>query len=56
LVWLSEFVPLVVASWGLIRHRMYSIATELRTAIFAVVGVLCGLGVAALWPKVGVMT
>jgi O-antigen/teichoic acid export membrane protein len=59
LIWaiaLSELVPLVVASYGLIRHRMYSVATELRTAIFVVAGVLCGLGIAALWPDAGVMS
>jgi O-antigen/teichoic acid export membrane protein len=52
LIWaiaLSELGPLVVVSGGLIRHGMYSVTAELRTAIFVVIGVLCGLGVTILW-------
>jgi O-antigen/teichoic acid export membrane protein len=53
LIWaiaLSELAPLVVVSSGLIRHGMYSVAAELWTVIFVVVGVLLGLGFTTLWP------
>lgn len=46
---LSELAPLAVVWGGLIRHRMYSVAAELRTGVFVGVGVLLGLGVAILW-------
>lgn len=46
---LSELPPLVVMWVGLIRHRMFSVAAELRSLLFAGLGALLGLGVLHFW-------
>jgi O-antigen/teichoic acid export membrane protein len=46
---LSEIPPLVVIWTGLIRHRMFSIAVESRSILFAGFGALLGLGVLHFW-------
>jgi hypothetical protein len=39
---------------AMIRHQMFDLAAELRSAIFVGVGVLLGLGVAMLWSQLGI--
>lgn len=46
---LSEVPPLVVIWFGLIRHRLFSIAAESRSLLFAGLGALLGLGVLHFW-------
>jgi O-antigen/teichoic acid export membrane protein len=48
-VTLSEIPPLVVIWFGLIRHRLFSIAAESRSLLFAGLGALLGLGVLHFW-------
>jgi O-antigen/teichoic acid export membrane protein len=51
---LSELAPLMVVWSAMIRHQMFDLAAELRSAIFVGVGVLLGLGVAMLWSQLGI--
>ena len=48
-VTLSEIAPLIVTWFGLIRHRMFSVAAESRSLLFAGLGAILGLGVLHLW-------
>src|SRR5579871_1324380 len=53
LIWaiaLSELVPLMVIWSGLVRCGIYSLAVELRTALFICVGIALGLAGAGLLP------
>jgi O-antigen/teichoic acid export membrane protein len=46
---LSEAAPLVVIWIGMMKHRMFSLATELRSLLFVGVGLLLGLGISYFW-------
>ena len=46
---LSEIPPLVVVWFGMIKHRMFSIAAESRSLLFAGLGMLLGLGMLHFW-------
>jgi O-antigen/teichoic acid export membrane protein len=46
---LSEIPPLAVMWFGLIRHRMFSVAAESRSLLFVGIGSLLGLGVLQFW-------
>jgi O-antigen/teichoic acid export membrane protein len=46
---LSEMPPLAVVWFGMIKHRMFSIAAESRSLLFAALGILLGLGVLHFW-------
>jgi O-antigen/teichoic acid export membrane protein len=46
---LSEAAPLVVIWIGMMKHRMFSLATELRSLLFVGVGLLLGLGISHFW-------
>jgi O-antigen/teichoic acid export membrane protein len=46
---LSELPPLVVMWSGLAKHRMFSIAAEARSLLFAALSVLFGFAVLQLW-------
>jgi len=46
---LSEFPPLVVIWTGAIRHRLFSLAAELRSLLFVAFGVSLGLAVSLVW-------
>ena len=46
---LSELPPLVVIWIGLIRNRMFSVAAESRSLLFAGLGALLGFGVLHFW-------
>ncbi len=46
---LSELPPLVVIWIGMIKHRMFSVAAESRSFLFAGLGALLGLGVLHFW-------
>jgi O-antigen/teichoic acid export membrane protein len=46
---LSELPPLVVIWIGMIKHRMFSVAAEFRSMLFAGLGALLGLGVLHFW-------
>lgn len=48
-VTLSEIPPLAVMWFGLIRHRMFSVAAESRSLLFVGIGSLLGLGVLQFW-------
>ena len=48
-VTLSEIPPLVVMWFGMIRHRIFSIAAESRSLLFAVLGALLGYGILRFW-------
>ena len=46
---LSEVPPLMVIWFGLIRHRLFSVAAEFRSVLFAGLGALVGLGILHFW-------
>jgi O-antigen/teichoic acid export membrane protein len=46
---LSEVPPLMVIWYGLIRHRLFSVAAEFRSVLFAGLGALVGLGILHFW-------
>ena len=46
---LSEVPPLMVIWFGLIRHRLFSVAAEFRSLLFVGLGALVGLGILHFW-------
>ena len=46
---LSEIPALVVIWTGMLQHRMFSVAAELRSLLFVAVGATLGLGVLHFW-------
>jgi hypothetical protein len=46
---LSEAAPLVVIWIGMIKHRLFSLATEMRSLVFVGAGLLLGSGILYFW-------